>query len=71
MVEQLWQHSLDFLDNYRQEQYLLQLLHLFYFRSSTSNYGIDNLYSFDDKTGILFRHKETFENKFLDNQVGI
>merc|ERR1711892_375484 len=54
MAEALWKHSLEFLENYR---------------TCTSDHGIAHLYDFEDKTGILSRHRETFENSFLDNQV--
>lgn len=54
MADQLWQHSLEFLENYR---------------TSTSYYGIAHLYTFEDTSGILERHRDMFENSFLDGQV--
>eukprot|EP00092_Neocalanus_flemingeri_P005759 GFUD01006200.1.p1 GENE.GFUD01006200.1~~GFUD01006200.1.p1 ORF type:complete len:709 (+),score=240.81 GFUD01006200.1:35-2161(+) len=54
MAEELWHHALQFLDKYR---------------TDIGNYDISHLYQFEDKTGILERHKERFETLFLDSQV--
>jgi len=54
MTEDLWYHSLKFLDKYR---------------TDVRNYDIEELYQFTDKTGILERHKHMLIKPFKEHQV--
>jgi len=53
MVEAVWGHALEFLDEYR----------------SDSSYDISNLYQLQDSTGILHRHSQICQDIFMDSQV--
>jgi len=54
MTEDLWYHSLKFLDKYR---------------TDVGNYDIEELYQFTDKTGILDRHRQLLIKPFKEHQV--
>lgn len=54
MVERLWCHALEFLDNYR---------------LSSESPSIQNLYKYKDNTGILEIHKKLLAQSFIENEV--
>jgi len=53
MVEAVWGHALEFLDEYRTD----------------SSYDISHLYQLQDSTGVLHRHSQICQDIFMDSQV--